>query len=49
MQKYTILQGTLSLDYFTSSSQGRHCPLIDKVIRVCADLTNLCPSVVPFE
>ena len=48
-QKYTVLQRTLPLDYLTSSSKAGHCPLIDKVIRVCAALTNLCPSVVPFE
>ena len=48
-QKYTILQSTLPLDYLTSSSKGGNCPLIDRMIRICAALTNLCPSVVPFE
>ncbi len=48
-QKYTILQSTLPLDYLTSSSKGGNCPLIDRMIRICAALTNLCPSVVPFD
>lgn len=48
-QKYTILQSTLPLDYLTSSNKGLNCPLIDRMIRICAALTNLCPSVVPFE
>ena len=48
-QKYTILQGTLPLDCLTSSNKAVNCPLIDRMIRVCSALINLCPSVVPFE
>ena len=49
-QKYTILQSTLPLDYLTcSNNNAANCPLIDRMIRVCSALTNLCPSVVPFE
>ena len=48
-QKYTILQSTLPLDYLTCSKNAAKCPLIDRMIRVCSALTNLCPSVVPFE
>jgi len=48
-QKYTILQSTLPLDYLTCSNNTANCPLIDRMIRVCSALTNLCPSVVPFE
>ncbi|PFX29140.1 uncharacterized protein LOC111325245 [Stylophora pistillata] len=48
-QKYTILQSTLPLDYLTCSNNAADCPLIDRMIRVCSALTNLCPSVVPFE
>lgn len=48
-QKYTILQSTLPLDYLTCSNNAANCPLIDRMIRVCSALTNLCPSVVPFE
>ena len=48
-QKYTILQGTLPLDYLTFSNKAGNCPLIDRMIRICSALINLCPSVVPFE
>lgn len=48
-QKYTILQSTLPLDYLTCSNNAANCPLIDRMIRVCSALTNLYPSVVPFE
>ena len=48
-QKYTILQGTLPIDYLTRSDETSKCPVIDKMIRVCAALTNLCPYIVPFE
>ena len=48
-QKYIILQSTLPLDYLTCSNNAANCPLIDRMIRVCSALTNLCPSVVPFE
>ena len=34
-QKYTILQGTLPLDYLTSSNKAGNCPLIDRMIRIC--------------
>ena len=47
-QKYTILQGTLPLDYLTSNKDA-NIPFIDRIIRVCAALVNLCPSVVPFQ
>eukprot|EP00795_Rhopilema_esculentum_P002436 gene2436-18090_t len=47
-QKYTMLQGTLPIDYLTTS-KGNTCPTIDRIIRVCASLTNLCPSVIPFD
>ena len=48
-QKYIILLSTLPLDYLTSSSKGGNCFVIDRMIRICAAFTNLCPSVVPFE
>ncbi|EDO41516.1 predicted protein, partial [Nematostella vectensis] len=47
-QKYTMLQATLPIDYLTIS-KGNSCPTIDRIIRVCASLTNLCPSVIPFD
>ena len=48
-QKYSILQGILPMDYLTCSEKSGKIPLIDRMIRVCAALTNLSPSVVPFE
>ena len=48
-QKYSILQGILLIDYLTCSEKSGKIPLIDRMIRVCAALTNLFPSVVPFE
>ena len=47
-QKYTILQGTLPIDYLTKRS-GEDRPLIDHITRVCCALCNICDSVVPFE
>ena len=46
-QKYTILGSTLPLEFLTSTDQ-QPCTL-DKVAVVCCALTNLCPSVVPFD
>ena len=47
-QKYTILQSTLPIDYLMST-RSSSCPLVDRMVRVCCALTNLCPSVVPFD
>ena len=46
--KYTILQGTLSTDYLITSEQ-RQVPLIDRILRVCSGLVNLCPPIIPFD
>ena len=46
--KYTILQGTLSTDYLITSEQ-RQVPLIDRILRVCSGLVNLCPPIIPFH
>ena len=48
-QKYSILQEILPIDYLTCSEKSGKIPLIDRMIRVCAALTNLSPPVVPFE
>ena len=49
-QKYTILQSTLPTDYLISSNQdGRETPLINRIIRVCSALVNLCPPIIPFD
>ena len=34
--------------FYPGKKSGK-IPLIDRMIRVCAALTNLSPSVVPFE
>ena len=46
-QKYTVLQGTLPTDFL--SSNGNKCPMIDRIVRVCSALTNLCPPTIPFD
>lgn len=43
-RKYKFLQSTPPIDYRKSQS-----PLIDKILRVTASLTNLCPSIIPYE
>ena len=51
-RKYTILEGTLPTDFLRGSaneapdSQG---PIIDRIVRVCSALVNLCPAIVPLN
>ena len=45
-QKYTILGGPLPVDFLIRRSSD-DVPLIDRLVRVCCCLTNLCTSVVP--
>lgn len=47
-QKYTILQQTLPTDYLACRT-GESVPLIDRMIRVCSALVNLCPPTIPFD
>ena len=47
-QKYTILQSTLPIN-FVSKRIDEDVPLIDRMVRVCCALNNLCDSVVPFD
>jgi len=47
-QKYSILQGTLPID-FLIVRKGESSPQVDRIVRVCCALNNLCDSVVPFE
>lgn len=46
-QKYTILQGTLPISVVMDSDDTQFT--IDKIVRVCCALVNLCPSVVPQD
>ena len=49
-QKYTILQSTLPTDYLTyRKKEEKETPLIDRIIRVCCALVNLCPPIIPFD
>ena len=51
-RKYTILESTLPTDYLTinsNSSADVRVPIIDRIIRVCSALVNLCPPIVPFD
>ena len=45
--KYTILEGTLPTDFLVSSQNAP--PVIDRFIRVCAVLVNLCPPILPYD
>ena len=47
-QKYTILQSTLPI-HFVMKRAGEDIPVIDRIIRVCCALTNVCDSVVSFD
>ena len=50
-QKYSVLHSTLPIDYLLCSDKEGNscCPMVDRLIRVCCALINLCPSVVPFD
>ena len=50
--KYTILEGTLPTDFLKGSANGppdSQVPIIDRILRVCSALVNLCPPIVPFD
>ena len=47
-QRYTILKGTLPIDFVIKRNQ-EDIPLIDRIIHVCCALNNMCDSVVPFD
>ncbi len=47
-QRYTILKGTLPIDFIIKRDH-ESIPLVDRIIRVCCALNNLCDSVVPFD
>ena len=46
-RKHIILEGTLPTDFLVSSQNAP--PVIDRVIRVCAALVNLCPPILPYD
>ena len=47
-QKFKILQSTIPIQFVTKQ-KDRNTPLIDHIVRVCCELTNVCDSVVPFD
>ncbi len=47
-QKYRLLTGTLPLEYVVKKKEEK-TPHIDKTVRVCCALCNVCDSVVPFD
>ena len=46
--KNSVLRGILPIEFVTTKP-GEHCPHIDKIVRVCCLLYNVCESVVPFN
>ena len=47
-QGFPILQSTLPIHYVMKRN-GEDIPLIDRMVRVCCALNNVCNSVVPFD
>lgn len=47
-QKFSILRGTIPINMVTKRT-GEECPLIDRIVRICCALCNVCTSVVPFD
>ena len=51
-RKYNILGNTLPVDLLTCNPHGNpevQVPMIDRIIRVCSVLVNLCGPIVPFD
>ena len=51
-RKYTILEGTLPTDFLRGSAReapDSQVPIIDRIVRVCSALVNLCPGIVPLD
>ena len=50
--KYTILEGTLPTDFLRGSANeppNSQVTIIDRILRVCSALVNLCPPIVPYD
>lgn len=47
-QNYNILHSILPIDHLMGTRSSSY-PMVDRMIRVCCSLTNLCPSGVPFD
>ena len=46
-QKYTFLQGTIPISFLKDTATGEST--VDKIVRVCCSMVNLCPSIIPRE
>ena len=46
--KYSLLQGTLPLDFLMKKDDSNYCT-IDTIVCTACGLVNLCDSVIPFE
>ncbi|XP_065902324.1 uncharacterized protein [Dysidea avara] len=47
-QKYSILHDTIPID-FVIIRKGEDTPLLDRIIRICCALTNVCNPIVPID
>ena len=47
-QKYTILQNIIPISLISDGSAENN-KTIDKIVKICCSLVNLCPSIVPQE
>ena len=51
-RRYTILGSTLPTDFLACNPNGppaSQIPMIDRIVRVCSALINLCPPIIPFD
>ena len=49
-KKYSILNGTLPINYLLSKGDGTEkLTTLDKIVHTACALINLCPPVVPLE
>ena len=48
-QKYSILQSTDYVMRNTSKDGDEDVPLVNRMIRVCVPLVNLCPPIIPID
>lgn len=47
-QRYSTLMSTLPIQYMTAKSP-QDVPYVDKIVRICCALNNLCVSAVPIS
>ena len=47
-QKYSILHDTIPID-FVITRKGEDTTLLDRIVRICCALTNVCNPIVPID